>query len=56
MQAIPQIIADGEANLKDPAGPLAQLSIHQLDDIRPRLEEMARAAETPSYNWKRRPT
>ena len=43
MQAIPQIIADGEANLKDPARPLAQLSIHQLNDIRPRLEEMARA-------------
>jgi uncharacterized protein (DUF885 family) len=42
VQAIPQIIADGEANLKDPAGPLAQLSIHQLNDIRPRLEEMAR--------------
>jgi Bacterial protein of unknown function (DUF885) len=42
IQAIPQIIADGEANLKDPAGPLAQLSIHQLNDIRPRLEEMAR--------------
>jgi len=42
LEAIPQIIADGEANLKDPAGPLAQLSIHQLDDIRPRLEEMAR--------------
>jgi Bacterial protein of unknown function (DUF885) len=42
IQAIPQIIADGEANLKEPAGPLAQLSIHQLNDIRPRLEEMAR--------------
>jgi Bacterial protein of unknown function (DUF885) len=42
IQAIPQIIADGEANLKDPAGPLAQLSIHQLSDIRPRLEEMDR--------------
>ena len=42
IQAIPQIIADGEANLKDPAGPMAQLSIHQLTDIRPRLEEMAR--------------
>ena len=42
VQAIPQIIADGEANLKDPAGPLAQLSIHQLQDIGPRLEEMAR--------------
>jgi Bacterial protein of unknown function (DUF885) len=42
IQAIPQIISDGEANLKDPAGPLAQLSIHQLNDIRPRLEEMAR--------------
>ena len=42
LQAIPQIIADGEANLRDPAGPLARLSIHQLDDIRPRLEEMAR--------------
>jgi hypothetical protein len=41
VRAIPQIIADGEANLKDPAGPLAQLSIHQLRDIRPRLEEMA---------------
>ena len=27
IQAILQIIADGEANLKDPAGPLAQLSI-----------------------------
>ena len=40
--AIPQIIADGEANLKDPARPLAQLSIHQLEDIRPRLEELAR--------------
>jgi hypothetical protein len=42
IRAIPQIIADGEANLKDPAAPLAQLSIHQLNDIRPRLEEMAR--------------
>lgn len=42
LQAIPQIIADGESNLKDPAGPLAHLSIHQLNDIRPRLEEMAR--------------
>jgi uncharacterized protein (DUF885 family) len=42
IQAIPQIIADGETNLKDPAGPLAQVSIHQLNDIRPRLEEMAR--------------
>ena len=42
VQAIPQIIADGEANLKDPTGPLAQLSIHQLNDIRPRVEEMAR--------------
>ena len=42
VQAIPQIIADGEANLKDPAGPLAQLSIHQLNDIHPRLEQMAR--------------
>jgi Bacterial protein of unknown function (DUF885) len=42
VRAIPQIIADGEANLKDPAGPLAELSIHQLTDIRPRLEEMAR--------------
>jgi Bacterial protein of unknown function (DUF885) len=42
LQAIPQIIADGEINLKDPARPLAELSIHQLSDIRPRLEEMAR--------------
>ena len=42
IQAIPRILADGEANLKDPAGPLAQLSIHQLQDIGPRLEEMAR--------------
>ncbi len=42
VQAIPQIIADGESNLKDPAGPLAQLSIQQLKDSRPRLEEMAR--------------
>ncbi len=40
--AIPRIIADGKANLKDPAGPLAELSIHQLQDIGPRLEEMAR--------------
>jgi hypothetical protein len=40
IQAIPQIIADGEANLKDPSEPLAQLSIHELKDIRPRLEEM----------------
>lgn len=42
VQAIPRILTDGEANLKDPAGPLAQLSIHQLQDIGPRLEEMAR--------------
>jgi Bacterial protein of unknown function (DUF885) len=42
IQSIPQIIADGEINLKDPARPLAELSIHQLSDIRPRLEEMAR--------------
>jgi Bacterial protein of unknown function (DUF885) len=40
--AIPRIIADGEANLKDPAGPLAELSIHQLQDIGPRLDEMGR--------------
>jgi hypothetical protein len=42
IQAIPQIIADAEANLKDPYRPLAELSIQQLKDIRPRLEEMAR--------------
>lgn len=42
VQAIPQIIADGEENLKDPAGPLAQLSIDQLNDIRPRMDEIAR--------------
>ncbi|HLO08166.1 MAG TPA: hypothetical protein VK198_16080, partial [Terriglobales bacterium] len=36
VQAIPRILAEGEANLKDPAGPLAQLSIHQLQDIGPR--------------------
>jgi hypothetical protein len=42
IQAIPQIIAAGKANLKDPSGPLAQLSIRELKDIRPRLEEMAR--------------
>ena len=42
MQAIPQIISDAEANLKDAYGPLAELSIHELKDIRPRLEEMAR--------------
>ncbi len=42
IQAIPQIITDGEANLKDPAAPLAQLSIRELKDIRPRMEEMAR--------------
>jgi hypothetical protein len=43
IQAIPRILADAEANLKDPAGPLAKLSIEQLKDIRPRLEELARA-------------
>jgi len=42
IQAIPQIISDAEKNLKDPAGPLAQLSIRELKDIRPRLEKMAR--------------
>ncbi len=42
VQAIPGILADGKTNLKDPAGPLAQLSIHQLQDIGPRLDEMAR--------------
>jgi len=42
IQAIPQVISDAEKNLKDPAGPLAQLSIRELKDIRPRLEEMAR--------------
>jgi hypothetical protein len=42
IQAIPQIISDAETNLKDPAGPLAQLSIRELKDIRPRLEEMGR--------------
>ena len=42
IQAIPQIIADAEANLKDPYRPLAVLSINELKDIRPRLEEMAR--------------
>ena len=42
IQAIPQIIADAETNLKDPCRPLAELSINQLKDIRPRLEEMAR--------------
>jgi uncharacterized protein (DUF885 family) len=43
IQAIPQMISDGEMNLKNPARPLAELSIRQLKDIRPRLEEMARA-------------
>jgi hypothetical protein len=43
IQAIPGIIADGEANLKDPAGPLAELSIREVKDIRTRMEEMARA-------------
>ena len=56
VQAIPQIIADGEANLKDPAGPLAQLSIHELKDIRPRLEEMARQLKPLSLRRQRRPT
>jgi hypothetical protein len=42
IQAIPQIISDAESNLKDTYGPLAELSIHELKDIRPRLEEMAR--------------
>jgi uncharacterized protein (DUF885 family) len=42
IQAVPQIVADGEINLKDPARPLAELSIHQLSDIRPRMEEIAR--------------
>src|SRR6202162_3060896 len=42
IQAIPQIISDAEANLKDAYGPLAELSMHELKDIRPRLEEMAR--------------
>src|SRR4029077_19955967 len=42
IRAIPQIISDAETNLKDPAGPLAQLSIRELKDIRPRLEETAR--------------
>lgn len=42
MQAIPQVISDAEANLQDAYGPLAELSIHELKDIRPRLEEMAR--------------
>ena len=42
IQAIPQIIADAETNLKDPYRPLAELSVNQLKDIRPRLEEMAR--------------
>jgi hypothetical protein len=42
IQAIPRIISEGEANLKDPAGPLAELVIHQLQGIGPRLEEMAR--------------
>jgi hypothetical protein len=43
IRAIPQIIADGEANLRDPAGPLAQLSIRELKDIRARMEETAHA-------------
>ncbi|MGA8308790.1 MAG: DUF885 family protein, partial [Terriglobales bacterium] len=42
IQTIPQIVANAEANLKDPYRPLAELSIRQLKDIRPRLEEMAR--------------
>ena len=42
IQAIPQIVADAEANLRDPYRPLAVLSINQLKDIRPRLEEMSR--------------
>ncbi len=42
IRAIPQIIAQGEANLRDPASPLAELSIHQLQDAGPRLQEMAR--------------
>ncbi len=50
LQAIPQIISDGETNLKDPAGPLAQLSIRELKDIRPRLDEMARALKPFLHN------
>jgi hypothetical protein len=42
LQAVPQIIADGEANLKEASRPLGELSVHELKDIRPRLEEMAR--------------
>src|SRR6266852_984129 len=42
IQAIPQIVADAEANLRDPYRPLAVLSINQLKDIRPRLEQIAR--------------
>jgi uncharacterized protein (DUF885 family) len=42
VQAVPQIIADGETNLKEPSRPLGELSVHELKDIRPRLEEMAR--------------
>jgi Bacterial protein of unknown function (DUF885) len=42
LQAIPKIIADGEANLKDSSKPLAQLSISELKDIQPRLKELAR--------------
>jgi hypothetical protein len=43
IQAIPRIITDGELNLKDPSGPLAQLSVEQLKDIRPRLQALGRA-------------
>jgi hypothetical protein len=59
IQAIPRIIADGETNLRDPARPLAQLSIHQLNDIGPRLEEMARELKphlTPASAAKLDPT
>jgi hypothetical protein len=50
IRAIPQIISEGETNLKDPAGPLAELSIRELRDIRPRLQEMARALRPFLHN------
>jgi Bacterial protein of unknown function (DUF885) len=42
VERIPQTLAEGRANLTEAVGPFAQLAVGALEDIRPRLETVAR--------------
>jgi hypothetical protein len=42
VERIPQTLSEGRANLTEAVGPFAQLAVGALNDIRPRLETVAR--------------